>query len=95
MENVAANALFLNEPCDDDVEMIKKTRWIHEWKKAAKLPNCKKRKWKPKNKTKYKSKKKLSLLFSQKNIKLLKNFKNRENIFGKTFAEKKNYSSQK
>ena len=55
MENVAANALFLNEPCDDDVEMIKKTRWIHEWKKAAKLPNCKKRKWKPKNKTKYKS----------------------------------------
>jgi len=26
MENVAANALFLNEPCDDDVEMIKKTR---------------------------------------------------------------------
>ena len=50
MENVAANALFLNEPCDDDVEMIKKTRWIHEWKKAAKLPNCKKRKWKPKNK---------------------------------------------
>ena len=43
MENVAANALFLNEPCDDDVEMIKKTRWIHEWKKAAKLPNCKKK----------------------------------------------------
>jgi len=26
MENVAANALFLNEPCDDDVEMIKNTR---------------------------------------------------------------------
>ena len=64
MENVAANALFLNEPCDDDVEMIKKTRWIHEWKKAAKLPNCKKRKWKPKNKNQIQKLKCQSFLFS-------------------------------
>ena len=64
MENVAANALFLNEPCDDDVEMIKKTRWIHEWKKAAKLPNCKKRKWKPKNKNQIQKLKCQSFLLS-------------------------------
>ena len=88
MENVAANALFLNEPCDDDVEMIKKTRWIHEWKKAAKLPNCKKRKWKPKNKTKYKSKKKCLFYSHRKISKIVK-------IFSEKLLLKKNYSSQK
>ena len=64
-------------------------------KKLQNYPIAKKENESRRIKPNTKVKKKLSLLFSQKNIKLLKNFKNRENIFGKTFAEKKNYSSQK